>query len=102
LRNPSCSWFIFHSTIPTTFLDGHPSPTVKIVVAEESNQNESSRSGLQHFVRLIPQVLGKKGIYMSAAIKEINDLNMYTKKVSPNSKQIPHLRSQIMYQMRIQ
>jgi hypothetical protein len=39
---------------------------------------------------------------MSAAIKEINDLNMYTKKESPNSKQNPHLRSQIMYQMRIQ
>ncbi len=47
---------------------------------QESNQNESSRSGLQHFVWLIPQVLEKKGFYMFAAMKEINDLNLYPKK----------------------
>jgi hypothetical protein len=69
---------------------------------QESNQNESSRSGLQHFVWLIPQVLGKKGFCMFAAIKEINDLNMYPKKENSNSKQIPYLRSQIMSQMSIQ
>jgi len=39
---------------------------------------------------------------MFAAIKEINDLNMYPKKENSNSKQIPYLRSQIMSQMSIQ
>jgi hypothetical protein len=53
-------------------------------------------------VWLIPQVLEKKGFYMFAAIKEINDLNLYPKKENPNSKQIPYLRSQIMSQMNIQ
>jgi hypothetical protein len=52
---------------------------------------------------IIPQVLGRKAFYMFAAIKEINDLNMYPKKENPNSKQIPSLRrSQIMSQMSIQ
>ncbi len=56
---------LFHST---TILDGHQSQTVKIVVAMSTKiklhrnpiKNESSTSGLQHFVWSIPQALGKK------------------------------------------